>query len=79
MDARGELKRNFDKPVIKDTIGVPLQGYAILRFFADNPGYWILHCHLESHSDGGMALIFKVGDFQDLPPKPSNFQPDFLV
>lgn len=65
MDSRGELKRNFDRPVIKDTVAVPLQGYAIIRFIANNPGFWMFHCHLDSHSDSGMMLILKVGENKD--------------
>ena len=31
MDRNGELMRNFDRPVIKDTFVVPNPGYAIIR------------------------------------------------
>ena len=71
MDDEGKLKRNFDRPVIKDTIAVPLQGYTIVRFIADNPGFWMAHCHLDSHSDTGMMMMFKVGDQKDLPNLPA--------
>lgn len=30
---------------IKDTISIPSKGYTIFRFKADNPGWWLLHCH----------------------------------
>ena len=40
MDDEGLLKRNLDKPVIKDTVVTPNWGYTIIRFRADNPGYW---------------------------------------
>lgn len=72
MDERGELKRNFDRPIIKDSISVPLQGYAIIRFIADNPGFWMAHCHLDSHSDTGMMMILKVGETRDLPSMPKD-------
>ena len=36
-------------------------------------GFWLLHCHLEFHSEVGMGVIFKVGDYNDFPPVPSNF------
>lgn len=29
----------------KDTISIPSKGYTIFRFRADNPGFWLLHCH----------------------------------
>ena len=73
MDEQGELKRNFERPIIKDTIAVPLQGYAIIRFIADNPGFWMVHCHLDSHSDSGLMMILKVGETRDLSPRPKNW------
>lgn len=73
LDKKGLLKRNFDRPPIKDTYSMPTQGYAIVRFIADNPGFWLLHCHIESHSDSGMVLMFKVGESKDLPTKPNKW------
>ena len=37
----------------KDTFTVPAGGYAIVRFVADNPGLWYIHCHQEFHSQVG--------------------------
>lgn len=37
---------NLINPPLKDTVIVPANGYVIIRFTADNPGYWLLHCHL---------------------------------
>lgn len=73
LDDEGKLKRNFIRPMIKDTISLPLQGYVIIRFIADNPGFWMLHCHMESHSETGMMMIIKVGESVDLPPKPKDW------
>lgn len=41
MDRMGQLKRNFNNPPLKDTIQVPSGGYVILRFYANNPGFWV--------------------------------------
>ena len=46
-----------DKTIRKDTIIVPAGGYVVIDFIADNPGYWFLHCHIESHQLEGMALV----------------------
>ncbi|KAG5870795.1 hypothetical protein JTB14_035288 [Gonioctena quinquepunctata] len=48
-------------------------GYTIIRFHATNPGYWILHCHLEFHAEMGMAMLFQVGEKSDMLPVPDNF------
>jgi L-ascorbate oxidase len=45
---------------MKDTFLVPDRGYTTVRFVADNPGYWLLHCHLEIHTKLGMGLIVQV-------------------
>jgi L-ascorbate oxidase len=72
LDRRNLLKRNLDRPVIKDSFSLPIQNYAVIRFVADNPGIWLLHCHNEQHMDG-MMLIIKVGETTDLPTKPRNW------
>jgi len=38
MDAAGEIVRNYDNPLLKDTIMMPDGGYVIVRFKAENPG-----------------------------------------
>ena len=32
-----------------------------------------MHCHVEFHSESGMALIFKVGNEADLPAAPADW------
>jgi len=73
MDKLGLLKRNFNNPPMKDTSTVPVGGYTIIRFLTNNPGTWLFHCHLEFHSEIGMAFIIKVGDQWDLPSMPRNW------
>lgn len=41
---------------IKDTISIPSKGYTIFRFKADNPGFWLLHCHFGKKH---LLLLFK--------------------
>ncbi|RMZ79361.1 hypothetical protein DV738_g3308, partial [Chaetothyriales sp. CBS 135597] len=51
---------NLDDPVMKDTVFVPQRGYAVIRFRADNPGIWMLHCHVGWHLGSGMAMTWDV-------------------
>ncbi|RLN49355.1 hypothetical protein BBJ29_008371 [Phytophthora kernoviae] len=37
-------------------------GYLILRFTADNPGAWTMHCHIDWHMNIGMAMVFVEGE-----------------
>ena len=45
------------KTIRKDTVMVPAGGYVVVEFVADNPGFWFLHCHIETHQLEGMALV----------------------
>ncbi|KAE9076520.1 hypothetical protein PF010_g23866 [Phytophthora fragariae] len=37
-------------------------GYVVLRFTADNPGVWIIHCHIDWHLDAGLAMVLVEGE-----------------
>ncbi|XP_070546847.1 uncharacterized protein [Ptychodera flava] len=50
------IPMNLINPPRKDTIVVPQGGYVIVRLKNDNPGWWVLHCHIERHLDLGMIL-----------------------
>ena len=52
----------------KDTIIVPAGGYVRVRFIANNPGYWFLHCHLEPHQVEGMSVLIDELQNQQNPP-----------
>ncbi|EFX01412.1 ferrooxidoreductase [Grosmannia clavigera kw1407] len=47
-----------DKPIRRDTLVLPPNGYAVMRFRADNPGVWIFHCHIDWHLASGLAMTF---------------------
>ncbi|CAN1309402.1 LAC6 [Linum perenne] len=59
-----------------NTIGVPVGGWAAIRFKADNPGVWFIHCHFDVHQSWGLAtaLIVKngVGHLETLPHPPAD-------
>lgn len=44
-------------PMRRDTWMVAGSGYTVLRFIADNPGVWFLHCHMEWHLGAGLAAM----------------------
>ncbi|KAI4382416.1 hypothetical protein MLD38_008384 [Melastoma candidum] len=60
----GEDEKGFNMvdPVERNTIGVPTGGWAAIRFRADNPGVWFMHCHLEVHTTWGLKMAFVVDD-----------------
>ncbi|XP_061374004.1 laccase-4-like isoform X1 [Gastrolobium bilobum] len=69
-------KFNLVDPVERNTIGVPAGGWTAIRFRADNPGVWFMHCHLEIHTTWGLKMAFVVdngkGPNESLLPPPSD-------
>lgn len=37
---------------------LPGGGYLVLAFETDNPGAWLMHCHIGWHTSEGFALQF---------------------
>lgn len=44
----------------RDTLLLPPRGRAEVAFVADNPGDWMLHCHVLDHQAGGMMATIRV-------------------
>src|ERR1700753_2380664 len=49
---------NFDNPIRRDTAMLPGGGWLVLAFLTDNPGAWLMHCHIAWHLSEGMAVQF---------------------
>jgi hypothetical protein len=37
---------------------LPSDGYLLLAFQTDNPGAWLMHCHIGWHTSEGLAIQF---------------------
>ncbi|XP_022747254.1 laccase-7-like [Durio zibethinus] len=74
--ATDRKKLNFINPQIRNTIGVPVGGWAVIRFRANNPGVWLMHCHLDMHLSTGLATAFVIENGPTpettLPPPPAD-------
>ncbi|KAL2467971.1 Laccase-14 [Forsythia ovata] len=69
------LNYNLVDPPLMETIAVPRNGWTAIRFKANNPGVWMMHCHFERHVSWGMGMAFivrngKSRDAKILPPPP---------
>jgi len=51
------FKENQENPIRRDTVAIAGYGSATLRFRADNPGVWFMHCHMDWHLVKGFAMI----------------------
>lgn len=43
-------------------------GFQVIAGEMSGPGHWMLHCHLQTHSDAGMSTFFHVHDRRGNPP-----------
>uniref|UniRef100_H3GSN1 Multicopper oxidase n=1 Tax=Phytophthora ramorum TaxID=164328 RepID=H3GSN1_PHYRM len=53
-------------------------GYVVLRIKADNPGVWMMHCHIEWHMGIGMGMIFVEGESELREKGPNAFSKSLL-
>ncbi|RAL65835.1 hypothetical protein DID88_005498 [Monilinia fructigena] len=40
----------------RDVAMLPASGYLVIAFYTDNPGAWLMHCHIGWHTGEGFAL-----------------------
>lgn len=45
-------------PMRRDVAMLPGSGHLVLAFKTDNPGAWLMHCHIGWHTNMGLALQF---------------------
>ena len=77
----GRPELNKIKPPLKDNVMIPSRGYVVVRFRSDNPGFWFLHCHQQSHMLEGMNMLIHEapGKIKEVPkgfPTCSDFELD---
>ncbi|KAI9146803.1 Laccase-2 [Paramyrothecium foliicola] len=49
---------NTSNPPRRDTAILPASGYLVMAWETDNPGVWLMHCHIGWHTSEGFALQF---------------------
>jgi len=55
----GDISRlKTDNPIRRDTATLPGGGYLVLAFESDNPGAWLMHCHIPFHVSAGLGIQF---------------------
>lgn len=67
---------NLVNPQLRDTFPTPPSGPAgswlVLRRRSDNPGVWLMHCHTQSHIQGGQSMIIQ-DSVDTLPAIPTEY------
>ncbi|KAF9701563.1 hypothetical protein EKO04_000440 [Ascochyta lentis] len=49
---------NLTNPPRRDVATLPASGYLVIAFYTDNPGAWLMHCHIGWHVAEGLAVQF---------------------
>ena len=60
LNDAGNITRNLENPPVKDTVAVPDAGFTLIRFVADNPGFWLIHGTTTWFEYMGMGVILEV-------------------
>jgi len=55
----GSTSYNYVNPIMRDVTNTGVAGDNVtIRFITNNPGPWMLHCHIDFHLYVGMAVVF---------------------
>jgi FtsP/CotA-like multicopper oxidase with cupredoxin domain len=54
----GAATYTLNNPIRRDTHTADAGGYIVIGFPADNPGAWLMHCHIPFHISGGLGVQF---------------------
>ncbi|ETS74991.1 hypothetical protein PFICI_13475 [Pestalotiopsis fici W106-1] len=46
----------YANPPRRDVVQLPGAGYVVIAFYTDNPGVWLMHCHIAWHTSEGLAV-----------------------
>jgi FtsP/CotA-like multicopper oxidase with cupredoxin domain len=68
---------NLTNPPRRDVAMLPAAGYLVIAFYTDNPGAWLMHCHIGWHTSEG-RIISSLSSYRTLPPMPPLAQRHFL-
>ncbi|CAL4946567.1 unnamed protein product [Urochloa decumbens] len=77
FDPKVKSTYNLVNPQVRNTVAVAAGGWTVIRFTANNPGMWFMHCHLDAHLPLGLAMVFEVlnGPAPNLLPPPPRGYP----
>ncbi|KAF9031294.1 laccase 1 [Panaeolus papilionaceus] len=85
----GSSVYNYVNPIKRDVVSVGTTGDNVtIRFRTDNPGPWIMHCHIDWHFEAGLSVVFAEDPttvatmdpptaWDNLCPTYQNFGPEF--
>jgi len=63
---------NLVNPVKVDTFTLPAYGWLHVRIVANNPGVWMVHCHVSFHMSSGLFFFLRYPE-NSIPAPPPGF------
>ncbi|KAL5594128.1 hypothetical protein BROUX41_001174 [Berkeleyomyces rouxiae] len=68
---------NFSNPTRRDVTMLPGLGWLVVAFKNDNPGAWLMHCHIAWHVGSGLSVQFveKVSEIKSTLDLDSELEP----
>ncbi|KAF2157303.1 multicopper oxidase [Myriangium duriaei CBS 260.36] len=70
---QGSSTLNFANPPRRDTTILPSTGWLAVAFMANNPGAWLMHCHIAWHISEGLGVQFLEAKNQIVLPPSGSF------
>jgi hypothetical protein len=69
-----KIRLKVDNPPRRDVVLLPTDGFVVIAFKADNPGSWLMHCHIARHAAEGLAMqiLERQGDADKMWPHDSS-------
>ncbi|PNS20950.1 Iron transport multicopper oxidase [Sphaceloma murrayae] len=71
---RASANLNFNNPPRRDTATLPSRGWLALAWPANNPGTWLMHCHIAVHIGQGLGVQFLESKDQIVLPDKAKFK-----
>lgn len=53
-----DIVPNLNNPTRRDVADCTIGGYVWIAFQVDNPGAWLMHCHIAWHASAGLGIQF---------------------
>ena len=59
---------NVKNPYLRDTVTIEARSWIVIRFADQNPGVWMMHCHIDWHQRQGLGMVFNELPTPVIPP-----------
>eukprot|EP01126_Amoeba_proteus_P012041 TRINITY_DN14940_c0_g1_i2.p1 TRINITY_DN14940_c0_g1~~TRINITY_DN14940_c0_g1_i2.p1 ORF type:complete len:197 (-),score=43.66 TRINITY_DN14940_c0_g1_i2:82-672(-) len=79
LNSNVSKKLNLRNPIVRDSFTLQKDGWVHVRFVANNPGVWLMHCHTISHEIMGESFAIAYKSILPTPPDGTVLCGSFLL